>query len=337
MDLNWEDLIDMDGHGESAKSLHEKESATAEYCGRCGLSRANNVFDSLLSPSDQKCRCGRLPAGIDDFPLINLEGYLVFKFESVPITPRESMFMHRSDSSLFQSAGGGSIASRVDEKQVGTSMIDGGDNSKRLLFDIASPQYGGNQIDFGTELNSKAHDFNGSRPKPDGLIDNSSERMVYFQNLDQVFNCTGLSHSLRPEGKTLDTKFWNNILFRNFGFLECFLDPVRFEATEKSVKVEYAQFCARFRFNKKNKHREFWTQRVEPLLKLLGSDFKRVSMVGSLKTLTPAGTKRFYALLCYMAESSDKEAASIMNACWVVAGICEHDPNCQVFPKYYSG
>jgi hypothetical protein len=170
----------------------------------------------------------------------------------------------------------------------------------------------------------------GENSVSDDSVDTSCQSTIYFQDVDEVIESTGLmpfDGKRRPVPKA---NAQNQIFERNFNFIEPLLDEAKFEEMEKQMKAEYWKSFK----TEKNKKRVFWNSRVAPVLEELPTSFQRFALAGSTSGLTGKVVTKFCTLLKYIAESGDEEAFELIRACSLAAAICESDPNLKVFPNH---
>jgi len=172
-------------------------------------------------------------------------------------------------------------------------------------------------------------DFYGECSVSVDSTDTSSENAVYINGIDQALKELGLKGYSDRRPEKISAQFAKAYFERTVAFLEPFLDA-RFEALERDIEADYKQERKRTR----NKHRGFWNLRMQPLLDRVGPGFQRLALVGSTNGLTPEVTRKFYALLRFISLVDAQEAACILEACWMVAAICECDPSMQFFSNH---
>eukprot|EP00475_Leptophrys_vorax_P040449 TRINITY_DN7500_c0_g1_i1.p1 TRINITY_DN7500_c0_g1~~TRINITY_DN7500_c0_g1_i1.p1 ORF type:complete len:345 (-),score=62.01 TRINITY_DN7500_c0_g1_i1:119-1153(-) len=149
-------------------------------------------------------------------------------------------------------------------------------------------------------------------------------------SLEEAVNEMGLRPLDENRPEKVFAPLAKQYFYRNMECLGAFLDQ-RYNGTLLDVEKEYEDFKPTY--GRKNKHRVFWTERVQPLVSVIGPQFHRLALVGSINGLTPEVTRKFYALLKLIGSLDDAEALSLLDACWRVSAIGECDPTCQLFPR----
>jgi hypothetical protein len=118
---------------------------------------------------------------------------------------------------------------------------------------------------------------------------------------------------------------------RTMRYLQPLINPVHWSIVASRADREYRDFEASRRTDR-NKHREFYTRKISPLVEQFGPLFQRVALVGSLNGLIPEVTRQFYALLLLISRLPEEEAEPLVRACMMVAGMGECDPYMYQFP-----
>jgi hypothetical protein len=160
----------------------------------------------------------------------------------------------------------------------------------------------------------------------------TSEFEVNTDMTNAIFR-VGLSKAVRRRPGKVPAEFAEEYFARNMAFVEPFLDA-RFAVAEIVADTEYENFEADT--GCKNRCREFWKDRVNPLVEQVGPKFQRLALLGSLNGLTSQITRKMYAILVTIHHLPEEEAAMLLDSCWLAASIGECDPLMNLFPNDFN-
>src|SRR5207245_1214691 len=96
------------------------------------------------------------------------------------------------------------------------------------------------------------------------------------------------------------------------------------------LKTSFRMYPFKPSYQRKNNHRAFWSEPIQPLVNEIGPSFQRTALIGSVNGLTPEVTRKFYALLKLIPHLDADEAANLVDLCWRISAM---DPYLHIFPS----
>eukprot|EP00475_Leptophrys_vorax_P046398 TRINITY_DN9945_c0_g1_i2.p1 TRINITY_DN9945_c0_g1~~TRINITY_DN9945_c0_g1_i2.p1 ORF type:complete len:222 (-),score=62.43 TRINITY_DN9945_c0_g1_i2:77-742(-) len=160
-------------------------------------------------------------------------------------------------------------------------------------------------------------------------VESNAMLLPMIDCLDQAKIQLGLPEftDTRPQGSRVSEA--KQFLERNMLFLAPFLGD-EYERTKLRVGMDYR--LSEAAPNSRNKCRNYYNSKGKPLADVVGGGIHRIMLQGSQSGLFPRAVVEFVALLRLLPELNDNDAAILLEAMWIVAGIGECDPTIAIFP-----